>query len=111
MQPLGDLNCCRVVLDGTQSLPFNVQFDRILVDVPCSGTGTLGRNPEIKWRLQPIDLAVFQERQISILGNALALLKPGGILVYSTCSLESEENEEVIRTFPLDWRTWRRIPG
>ena len=62
-------------------------------------------------KLQPIDLAVFQQRQISILVNALAHLKPGGILVYSTCSLEAEENEEVIRTFSLDWRTWRRIPG
>lgn len=104
-------NCRRVVLDGTQPLPFAGQFDRVLVDAPCSGTGTLGRNPEIKWRVQPSDLIDLHSRQTQLLGNALRYVKPGGRIVYSTCSLEAEENEEVIREFPGDWRTMRRIPG
>src|SRR5205085_12084160 len=77
-----------VVLDGTRPLPFSRPFHRILVDAPCSGTGTLGRNPEIKWRLRPEDLDDLRARQSALLANALALLAPGGLLVYSTCSLE-----------------------
>lgn len=71
-------------------------FDRALADVPCSGTGTLARNPEIKWRLAPEDLIDLHRRQVAILRAALAKLKPGGRLVYSTCSLEPEENQAVI---------------
>ena len=77
-------------------LPFAGDFDRVLADVPCSGTGTLARNPEIKWRLKPEDLADLQTRQIAILTAALKHVAPGGRLVYSTCSLETEENEGVI---------------
>jgi len=73
------------------------KFDSMLADVPCSGTGTLARNPEIKWRLQVDDLADLQRRQAGILGAALEQLAPGGTLVYSTCSLEREENEDVIQ--------------
>src|SRR5262249_25366353 len=68
----------------------------ILVDVPCSGTGTLARHPEIRWRLRLEDLADLQDRQIRLLRNALAYLAPGGRLVYSTCSLEPDENETVV---------------
>ena len=100
-----------MVLDATQPLPFSVKFDRVLVDAPCSGTGTLARNPEIKWRLEPSDLADLHGRQVSILRNAIAMVKPGGKLVYATCSLEREENEDVIDLFPGSWRTERRIPG
>jgi 16S rRNA (cytosine967-C5)-methyltransferase len=89
-----------VVLDGTRPLPFAVGFDRILVDAPCSGTGTLGRNPEIKWRLKPGDLDDLPRRQGALLRGALAVLAPGGTLVYSTCSLEWEENEAVVRSVP-----------
>ena len=71
-------------------------FDRVLADVPCSGTGTLARNPEIKWRLQPEDLADLHQRQVAILGAALRQLAPGGRAVYSTCSLEPEECQAVI---------------
>jgi len=105
-----------VALDATRPLPFAGTFDRILVDAPCSGTGTLARNPEIKWRLRPEDIADLQGRQIALLRNALAALKPGGILVYSTCSLEPEENERVIEAAleasgaPVV-RTMQRIPG
>ncbi len=72
------------------------EFDLILCDVPCSGTGTLGRNPEIKQRLQPAELSRQAKRQREILAAALGRLAPGGRLVYSTCSLEPEENERVV---------------
>jgi 16S rRNA (cytosine967-C5)-methyltransferase len=88
--------CARVVLDAAQGIPFSRLFDRILVDAPCSGTGTLGRNPEIRWRLKPSDLEELHEKQCRILQNALGVLAPGGRLVYSTCSLERRENEEVV---------------
>ena len=71
-------------------------FDRVLADVPCSGTGTLARNPEIKWRLKPEDFTDLHGRQVAILRAALANLAPGGRLIYSTCSLEPEENEAVV---------------
>lgn len=73
-------------------------YDVVLADVPCSGTGTLGRNPEIRHRVHEADLARQAERQRAILRAALRALKPGGRAVYSTCSLEPEENEEVIAT-------------
>lgn len=72
-------------------------FDRVLADVPCSGTGTLARNPEIKWRLTTDDLADLHRRQVAILRGALGKLRSGGRLLYSTCSLEPEENEAVFR--------------
>jgi len=100
----------RVVLDATGPLPFGRRFDRILVDAPCSGTGTLGRNPEIKWRLKPADLEDFAARQRQILARALEHLAPGGRLVYSTCSLESEENENIVDGLPVV-ETQLRIPG
>jgi 16S rRNA (cytosine967-C5)-methyltransferase len=72
------------------------EFDRVLADVPCSGTGTLARNPEIKWRLTPDDLGDLHQRQVAILRAALRQLAPGGRAVYSTCSLECEECEAVV---------------
>jgi 16S rRNA (cytosine967-C5)-methyltransferase len=89
----------RVQLDAATPLPFQRVFDRILVDAPCSGTGTLGRNPEIKWRVTPEEFARQAERQLQILQAALAVLAPQGRLVYSTCSLELEENEAVVNHF------------
>jgi 16S rRNA (cytosine967-C5)-methyltransferase len=71
-------------------------FDCILADVPCSGTGTLSRNPEIKWHLRPEDLADLASRQSKILHSALEKLVPGGRLLYSTCSLEPEEGEKLV---------------
>jgi 16S rRNA (cytosine967-C5)-methyltransferase len=85
-----------VIAADARSLPFSTPFDCILADVPCSGTGTLGRNPEIKWRLKVEDLRDLQARQIAILKSALTQLTKGGRLVYSTCSLEPEENEAVM---------------
>ena len=85
-----------MTLDGVQPLPFKQPFERILVDVPCSGTGTLARHPEIRWKLQPADLNDLHERQVRLLRNALLHLAEGGRLVYSTCSLEPEENDSVV---------------
>jgi 16S rRNA (cytosine967-C5)-methyltransferase len=101
-----------VHLDGTRPLPFRACFDRILLDAPCSGTGTLARNPEIKWRLQQTDIEELHTRQVALLRSALEALAPGGVLVYSTCSLEREENDAVIEALglhPAD--IMRRIPG
>lgn len=113
LKALKVLGCHLVVCDGAQPLPFSRPFERILVDAPCSGTGTLGRNPEIRWRLNPAGLARLQERQVSLLCRALEALAPGGRLVYSTCSLEQEENEEVVEKAlgrpPSIVR--RRLPG
>ena len=101
-----------VQLDGTRPLPFGRRFDRILLDAPCSGTGTLARNPEIKWRLQPEDILDLHRRQAELLRNALAVLAPGGTLVYSTCSLEREENDGVVEVLGLiPSHVMRRIPG
>jgi 16S rRNA (cytosine967-C5)-methyltransferase len=83
-------------LDATLKLPLAESFDRVLVDAPCSGTGTLARNPEIKWRLQPGELERLARMQAAILKSALEVLAPGGRLVYATCSLEPEENENAV---------------
>jgi 16S rRNA (cytosine967-C5)-methyltransferase len=93
----GVRNVEAIVLDGAQPLPFERPFERILVDVPCSGTGTLARHPEIRWKLHEEDIRDLHERQARLLRNALPHLAPGGRLVYSTCSLEPEENELVVR--------------
>jgi len=86
----------QIIAADAQHLPLSRQFDRVLADVPCSGTGTLARNPEIKWRLTVDDLAELPQRQLAILRSALAQVAPGGRLIYSTCSLEKEENENVV---------------
>jgi 16S rRNA (cytosine967-C5)-methyltransferase len=98
-----------VLLDAREPLPFRGSFDRILVDAPCTGTGTLAHNPEIKWRLRPAAIEELREIQRRILRHALEALAPGGRLVYSTCSLEREENEDVVQG--LDVKVVRRIPG
>lgn len=85
---------CRLA-DATK-LEQDAIFDLALADVPCSGTGTLGRNPEIRHRLQPEDFPRHAERQRAILQATVRALCPGGRAVYSTCSLEPEENEQVV---------------
>ncbi len=75
------------------------KIDRVLVDAPCSGLGTLRRNPDIKWRLQPTAVDELSAKQQSILAGAARLVKPGGRLVYATCSLLAEENERIIEHF------------
>ena len=79
------------------------------MDAPCSGTGTLGRNPEIRHRLQPADLARQAERQRAILSAAVQALRPGGRLLYSTCSLEPEENQQVLDAVLAQHSTARQL--
>ena len=99
--PLSSARIQTVIADA-RHLPLTVKFERILADVPCSGTGTLARNPEIKWRLKPDDLSQLQARQSAILRSALARVAPGGRVIYSTCSLEKEENEDVVEQVLAD---------
>jgi 16S rRNA (cytosine967-C5)-methyltransferase len=97
-QQLKSVAC--VMLDGLKPLPFpESSFDRVLIDAPCSGTGTLRRNPEIRWRISAADISELSDKQNKLLENASSLVKPGGRLVYSTCSVEPEENEDVVSAF------------
>lgn len=109
LAPLKSLGIDLVVLDARQPLPFGRRFDRILLDAPCTGTGTLARNPEIKWRLTSANIDELRQTQILLLRHAMQALAPGGKLVYSTCSLERDENESVVGELPV--RMMRRIPG
>jgi 16S rRNA (cytosine967-C5)-methyltransferase len=91
-----DTSNVHVVAADARHMPFVAKFDHVLADVPCSGTGTFARNPEIKWRLTPEDLVDLQTRQTAILRAAMNQVASGGRLIYSTCSLEKEENEDVV---------------
>jgi 16S rRNA (cytosine967-C5)-methyltransferase len=99
-----------VVTADALALPYGAEFDRVLADVPCSGTGTLARNPEIKWKLKPEDLHDLQSRQIAILRAAMRHVAPGGRLVYSTCSLEPEENEQALSACMQGTSDFRIVP-
>jgi len=99
-----------VVTADALALPYGAEFDRVLADVPCSGTGTLARNPEIKWKLKPEDILDLQSRQIAILKAAMQHVSPGGRLVYSTCSLEPEENEQVIAASLASASNFKIVP-
>ena len=85
-----------IVTADLHTLPISEKFDCVLMDAPCTGTGTLAHHPEIKWRLMPNDISRLQVLQISLLQAALHHVAPGGLLLYSTCSLEPEECEHVI---------------
>lgn len=86
----------KVITGDICSFQSDTSFDCVLADVPCSGTGTLARNPEIKWRLEPDHLGELQARQLAILRAGMKLVSQGGKIVYSTCSLEREENNDVV---------------
>jgi 16S rRNA (cytosine967-C5)-methyltransferase len=85
-----------VLTADVTALQLGARFNRVLADVPCSGTGTLARNPEIKWKLHKSDLSDLHDRQAAILSAALRHVAPGGRAIYSTCSLETEENSAVV---------------
>lgn len=96
-------NCTRLGVNCVESVStFNFQpstFDRILVDAPCSNTGVLRRRVDLRWRIQPDEIERLRSTQLELLRQAATRLKPGGTLVYSTCSLEPEENAEVVKHF------------
>jgi 16S rRNA (cytosine967-C5)-methyltransferase len=87
------------------------KIDRVLVDAPCSGLGTLRRNPGLKWRQSPQSVAELREKQQAILESAARLLKPGGRLVYATCSLLPQENEAVAEAFSAAHPDFERVPA
>jgi len=105
-------------LDASNVVPFvgDARFpavrgmDAVLIDVPCTGTGTFRRHPDARWRLKVSDLAVLPAMQRSILRAASTAVRPGGLLVYSTCSLETEENDAQIESFLSDNPDWRLEP-
>jgi 16S rRNA (cytosine967-C5)-methyltransferase len=108
LQGLKSIQC--VALDGRRPLPLAERsFDRVLVDAPCSGTGTLRRNPEIRWRISPADIKDLSGRQKQLLFNAAPVVKPGGRLIYSTCSVEPDENEDVVEAFLENNQTFRSV--
>jgi 16S rRNA (cytosine967-C5)-methyltransferase len=99
-----------VVHDAEIALPYSESsFDRVLVDAPCTGTGTLRRNPEIRWRISAPDILDLSVRQRRILANAGRMVRRGGHLVYSTCSVEPEENEEVVARFLCENDTFNQV--
>lgn len=98
-----------VVSADARHLPFTAKFDRVLADVPCSGTGTLARNPEIKWRLKPEDLDDLHARQLAILRGAMNSVAAGGRVIYATCSLEIEENENAVEQALADDNSFRLL--
>jgi 16S rRNA (cytosine967-C5)-methyltransferase len=100
-----------VAYDATQALPFaNASFERVLVDAPCSGTGTLRHNPEIRWRIKSSDIEELAGKQSRIIANAAAVVNAGGRLVYSTCALEADENEGVVEAFMKQHPDFRLMP-
>ncbi len=96
--------------DATAPVPLRSEFELVLADVPCSGLGTIRSNPDIKWFVRESDLVRWQARQRRILLNAFQILQPGGEVIYSTCSTEPEENEQVVE-FLLDNDSRARLQG
>lgn len=99
----------RVQTDLRHALPFRSDFDAVLVDAPCSGLGTVRRDPDIKWRRRESDLPILAEAQRMMLTNTAAVVRPGGRLIYATCSSEPEENERVIDAFLSEHRAFAKI--
>lgn len=97
---LSNLNAQVISSENDQKLKrLNGKFDRVLVDAPCSGLGTLRRNPDLKWRQTPQDVLELTQKQTSILARAAKLTKNGGRLIYATCSLLRDENEQIAENF------------
>jgi 16S rRNA (cytosine967-C5)-methyltransferase len=98
-----------VRMDATRPLPLRNRFDLVLVDAPCSGLGTIRRDPEIRWRRAEADLALLAATQLEILRRAAEVVAPGGRLVYATCSSEPEENERVVDRFLAERREFQPV--
>ncbi|HEY2330189.1 MAG TPA: 16S rRNA (cytosine(967)-C(5))-methyltransferase RsmB, partial [Verrucomicrobiae bacterium] len=93
------VTCVDTVLPSTINSQPSTLFDRILIDAPCSNTGVLRRRVDLRWRISPDEISRLQQTQLDLLKLAATKLKSGGVLIYSTCSLESEENPEVVKEF------------
>jgi 16S rRNA (cytosine967-C5)-methyltransferase len=93
------VTCVQTVLPSALNSQSSTPFDRILIDAPCSNTGVMRRRVDLRWRIRPGELGRLRSAQLELLRQAATLLKPGGLLVYSTCSLEPEENSEVVNEF------------
>ncbi len=107
-QDVDFVNC--ILYDAEVGLPFaDESFDILLIDAPCSGTGTIRHNPEIRYRLEPEDWQILAKKQLIILKNASKLVAAGGRIIYSTCSIEKEENEDVIFSFLLEDQAFRSV--
>jgi 16S rRNA (cytosine967-C5)-methyltransferase len=100
----------RLLLADGQRPPFGGGFDAVLLDAPCTGLGTLGRHPDIRWRLTPEDIPRHAARQRALLGALAPLVRRGGRLVYATCSLEEEETTGVLLDFLLKSPEFRKAP-
>ncbi len=98
LQPANRVTCHPLSLEQFAA-SHTEKFSGILIDAPCSGTGVIRRHPDIRWNRQPGDLKRYQHKQLILLQNVATLLEPGGVLVYATCSMEKEENEEVVSAF------------
>jgi 16S rRNA (cytosine967-C5)-methyltransferase len=99
----------QVTVADAEQLAFGAEFDRVLVDPPCSGLGTLQGHPDLRWRMTPEKVEELAAIQVRILERALGALRPGGTLVYSTCTLTERENEDVLRSAGLAPRSLRRV--
>jgi len=98
-----------VQLDLKRGVPCQPVFDRVLVDAPCSGLGTIRRDPDIRWRRKPADLTQLSKKQHAMLRQAARVVRPGGRLIYATCSSEPEENHAVVRAFLNDHAMFRAL--
>jgi 16S rRNA (cytosine967-C5)-methyltransferase len=105
----GAANIRVVQANARAAPPFHEVFDAILVDAPCSGLGTIRRDPDVRWRRTVGDLAVLAAAQLEMLAHLATIVRPGGRLVYSTCSSEPEENEEVVHAFLESHAEFRRV--
>ena len=95
--------------DGSAKLPTRTKFDGILVDAPCSGIGTWGRNPHARWTTRPEDIVELSEMQRKLLEHVLPALKPGGRLVYAVCTLSRPETVEVVEGFGGEHRELKPV--
>jgi 16S rRNA (cytosine967-C5)-methyltransferase len=105
-----DVRNVRVVVADAREAPFGACADAVLVDAPCTGTGTIRRHPDARWRLKVSDLAVAAGGQRQILRAAAEMVRPGGLLIYATCSLEPEENDTQVEQFLREHDGWRLEP-
>jgi 16S rRNA (cytosine967-C5)-methyltransferase len=99
--------CVETILASTLNSQPSTKFDRVLIDVPCSNTGVMRRRVDLRWRISPAEILRLQKTQLDLLKLAAPKLKPGGVLVYSTCSLEPEENSEVVKQFLREQRNFK----